>query len=107
METIFETKLNNDEKEILLVKFLPDSNYKKIIEFVVSYRSLFEGRYEEIIRFDGSLREKPHVHKFYLNKKQKQFIEEEFSFELVERCVNQIKRNWHKYKLEYVNKRYL
>jgi hypothetical protein len=107
METIFEIKINNDENELILVKYIPDSNCKIIVDFVVSYRSNINNKFYEIIRFDGSRKEKTHVHNFYLNKKQKQFINEEFSFELIEKCIEQITKNWFKYKMKFVDEKYL
>ncbi|MFA5763335.1 MAG: hypothetical protein WC915_00815 [archaeon] len=107
METIFEIKIQNNENELILVKFVPDEFYTCVIDFVVSYRSKINGVFYEIIRFDGSRKEKSHVHKFYLNKKQKQVIEKDFSFETIEWCIKVINENWHNYKIKFASKKYL
>ncbi|MBT4192309.1 MAG: hypothetical protein HOE11_03290 [Candidatus Diapherotrites archaeon] len=101
-ELAWNEKLSKED--VLLIKLIGSYATQKIFDFVVLYYTIESGHHKEIIKFDGSLKEHIHVHKYYLPRKQKQYLDKAFSFATIEEFKLDIEKNWIKYKLKFKQK---
>lgn len=74
----------------------------RVIEFVVQFESLIEGRWREIIRYDN--RDKPPHRDVYdvKGKRYKNEIPNVTPESLIPWCIKDIKENWMRYKGRYL-----
>ena len=100
-EQSFSEYLDKGMDNKLFVKFIFSKDYKEIEAFAVSQISIIAEKPVEVIRFDATAREKANVHKFYLKPPEKQYLNNEKSFETLEEFIKRIKNNWRMYRSKY------
>ncbi len=97
----FTEYLDRERRNILFVKFILSQDHAEVLGFVVSQLITLKGRKEEIVRFDGSFKERVNVHKFYLKPAEKQYLDNDISYETLELFKAHIRKNWHMYAAKY------
>ena len=97
-----EIALDRDMKNSLIIKFFFNDDFSDILKFAVVFLHEKDGKFNEIVKYDGSEKERLNVHRNYLDKSQKLYLRGEISFDTMEACVKDIKGNWRMYLLKFL-----
>ncbi|MCR4369044.1 MAG: hypothetical protein NUV67_04015 [archaeon] len=101
IEYSFDESLERKQENRLFVKLVLSELSGQVEEFVISQISMINERPAEIIRFDASKKENPNVHRFYSKNREKQYLAEKISYDTVMRIMQNIRDNWHIYRVKY------
>ena len=90
-----------DSQNTIIGRVVFTEDYAAFEAFSISLLSNIGKKPVEIIRFDGSWKEKVNVHRFYSNPPTKHYMEKEKTFETLDEFRKNIKNNWLQYVLKY------
>ncbi len=102
MEFTYEENINNRENEKVIVHITLDDN--KLTSFAIIFLILEQGSYKAIRKYDQSTKEQFNIH--IITKKGEKRIEKKkgMTFETIEECILDLKKNWLKYELAFETK---
>lgn len=81
----------------LFVDFQLGEKSMIVEEFVIILFCYYENKKIEVIKYDYSQKEGLHVHKNYLQNKQKEYLKNKVDSELIVSIKEGLKENWEKY----------
>lgn len=97
--------LDAEKKNKLFVRYVFTQDFKELEEFAVSFLLVKNDEdYSEIIRYDCSIDEEVHVHKFFHNPPLKKYLQKDKSFTTLMELSEDIRKNWRPYLLHYSEK---
>lgn len=106
IEEAWSEPLNGSLEDFIFSKFKISllSGLIKIEEFCIVYFIDSGKKVSEVVRYDWSEKESPHVHEFWLGQDSKRFINARKDFETIESISKNIKKNWREYRSRFINK---
>ena len=99
--------LDKDNCIELYFWFVLGKNSLVVKEFVIILFLVVENKKFEVIKYDFSHREKLHVHKYYLNKKTKEFLNIIIEPKTIVFLKEGILNNWGEYVLLFKQNNYI
>ena len=96
--------LDNDQEDMLIVKYLISEDGKDVIEFVVIYTTIIDESPKEVVKYDFSKKEALHSHYNYRKNQKKVFINKKVSIETIIDIVEYIEKNWRKMKMKFMER---
>lgn len=112
LEQQWQEYLDEDCKDLIFYKFIYSQDLKKVNEFILIYITTINNKPIEVLKYDFSKKESFHVHFYYKKPQVKKFINlnqnlsPKETFEEMIKFSQNIKKNWRKLKLEYLNNYY-
>jgi hypothetical protein len=100
--------LGEDGDDTIFYKYKFSPNRNKVVEFVIIYFTLVDGKSYEVVKYDFSEREALHVHSYYKKPPTKKYLEQKHdaspseTFEEMFKYAEEIKKNWHKMKIKFL-----
>jgi len=102
MERSFTEPLDRKNANTIICRFVLSEDYARLEAFSIPLLCMIATNRTEIIRFDCSSREKINVHRLYARPPTKQYLAGEKTFETLEEFAENIRRNWNRYLLSYM-----
>ena len=96
--------LDNNQMDMLIVKYLISENGKEVIEFVAIYTTIIGESPKEVVKYDFSKKETLHSHHNYQKNQKKVFINKEVSIETIMEIVEYVEKNWRKMKMQFMER---
>ena len=97
----FDLFLDPKQENKLFIKFVYLDDFLGLKEFVISYQTLIDEKFVEIVRYDSSLKENLHIHESFPLKTKKLFLGGEPDMELLVKTKDYLVKNWHKYLIKF------
>jgi hypothetical protein len=96
--------LDLEKENLLFVRFSFSSDFSEVESLAVIYLALVGEQAFEVVRFDCSLGEAVHVHRFFGANEEKKYLARQKSFETLAEFVADIRANWRLYRAEFLEK---
>lgn len=96
----------DDSTNQIITRLRITRDFSRLHSFAIIYIHLREGNTIELVKVDGSEKERVNIHYYFHNPSTKEYHQRSISIETVEYYLNQLRTTWRWYLSQY-NENYI